>query len=400
MSTILNVGDSPQRDALINKKQYHSYAPYTSSYSNNDEIRIGINSQDLYVIPSESYITIELEVVRKTGADFAAVAGIWSPNYAAYLFSEIRYELNNTEIDRIKNPGVTSGVKNFAVHRDDLGRHTGLPGHFVGKALGERKYTFILPLKFIFGFCEDYNKILLNAKHELILIRNRTDVCAYTATAEAFNIKVTKIQWKIQHVQLSDYAKLSMLKYLEKQRSIDVRYRSWDTYELPQIPQTRRHIWTVKSTTQTSKPRYVFVVFQTNKQRVSINSFEYSHCNITDVRLQMNSEYFPYELIKSDFPNGNAQELYYTFLQIQNSYYNGRGGDNPIPLPYETFLSSPIFGFDCSRTDDAVLNGSVDIRLEINADENIPSNTSAYAIIIYENQFEYSPFKSIVIKST
>lgn len=400
MSAILNVGDSPQRDALINKQQYHSYAPYTSSYSNNDEIRIGINSQDLYVLPSESYITIEVEVQRKTGADYAAVAAIWSPNYAAYLFSEIRYELNNTEIDRIKHPGITSGIKNFAAHCDDLGRHTGLPGHFVGKALAERKYTFILPLKFIFGFCEDYKKILLNAKHELILIRNRTDVCTYTATTEAFNIKVTKIQWKIQHIQLSDYAKLSMLKYLEKQRSIDVGYRSWDTYELPQIPATQRHIWTVKSTTQTSKPRYVFVVFQTNKQRVSVNSFEYSHCNITDVRLQMNSEYFPYETIKSDFPNGNAQELYYTFLQMQNSYYNGRGGDNPIPFPYENFLSSPIFGFDCSRTDDAVLNGSVDIRLEINASENIPSNTTAYAIIIYENQFEYSPFKSIVIKNT
>lgn len=396
MSEILKVGYLPQRDKTIIRKQYHSYSPYTSAYDNNDEVRIVIQSQDLYLLPSESYISVDVEVKKK--ATVAAQAA-WVSGYAPFFFSEMRYELNNVEIDRIKNPGLTSNIKHHVALPESDDRLKQLYSHFDGKQLEDRVYSLIIPLKFVFGFCEDYRKIIMNAKHELILVRSRKDILAYESTSESFDFKVKKIQWKIPHVQLSDESKLTMLRYLERARSITVPYRSWDLYEMPQLPTTDKHIWTVKSTTQLTKPRYVFVVFQTNRQRVNVNSAAVDNCNISDVKLYLNTEYYPYENTNSNFDTWNIQDLYYALTKIQQSYYSNLGGNNPIKYDLAVFKTSPIFAFDCSRTDDSLIGGPVDVRIEINARAQIAANTAAYCIIVHENQFEYSPFSSIVVKS-
>lgn len=388
----------PIRDDNIVRKQFHSYSPYTSSFANNDEIRIAIQSQDLYVLPSESYLCLDVQVKRKEGVAHAAIAGTFTSNFASFLFSEIRYELNGVEIDRTKNVGMSSNMKRFTA------RSNPVPSSIIevhnNEAMADKTYSVIVPLNLLLGFCDDYRKIILNAKHELVLIRNRKDIFSYSATTESFNIKLLKIQWKIPHVHLADRAKLTMLRYLEKKQSISVHYRSWDLYEMPQLPQSRKHIWTVKSTTQVSKPRFVFVVFQTNKQIVSVNSATFNNCNISDVKLYLNSEYYPYNNFNSEFNTSNCHELYYNFMQIQSKYYGSEDKNNPAILTYAEFVQSPIFAFDCTRSDESLLGGTVDIRLEINARDNIPENTAAYCLIIHDNQIEYSPFSGIVIRST
>ena len=45
--------------------QYHTYQPYIASFRNNDEIRIPVQSQDLYTVPGESYIYIEGRMTYK-----------------------------------------------------------------------------------------------------------------------------------------------------------------------------------------------------------------------------------------------------------------------------------------------------------------------------------------------
>lgn len=397
MSDILSIGNTPIRDEMIIRKQYHSYSPYTTSFNNNDEIRIAIQSQDLYVLPSESYIYLDIEVTRRDGANHAATVGTWSSNFASFLFSEIRYELNGVEIDRIKNVGMASNVKRFAAIAKP--QNAALISIHTGTTLAVRTYSVVIPLNQLLGFADDYRKIILNAKHELILIRNRKDIFSYQAALESFNIRVTKIQWKIPHIHLADQAKLKMLRYLEKKQSISVNYRSWDLYEMPQLPQSRKHIWTVKSTTQLTKPRFVFVVFQTNKQIVSANSASFDNCAISDVKLYLNSEYYPYDNYNSHFVNGNYQELYFALMQIQSSYYNDpEDKNNTLLLTYEQFQSNPLFAFDCTRSDESLIGGTVDVRLEINARENIPPNTVAHCLIIHDNHIEYSPFSGVVVR--
>lgn len=57
MSHILNVSQRPVIDNTIIRKEFHSYLSYLPSYENNDEIRISIQNQDLYVLPRSYNIT-------------------------------------------------------------------------------------------------------------------------------------------------------------------------------------------------------------------------------------------------------------------------------------------------------------------------------------------------------
>lgn len=69
MISITNVLEKPESDESIIKKDYHTYTPYLQSFNNNDEIRISIQNQDLYLLPNESYISYilkELYLIRMT----------------------------------------------------------------------------------------------------------------------------------------------------------------------------------------------------------------------------------------------------------------------------------------------------------------------------------------------
>lgn len=400
MSEILSVDIQPIEDNTIVKKQFLTYSPYTSTFGQNDETRITVQSQDMYVLPSESYITMEVKVSRKAGEGHAAAAGTWCEHYAMRLFGDIRYELNNVEIDRSKNPGMTTNLKIMMAYPQTRFRMAKQMNYYKGKALEVKTYWFMIPLINVLGFCEDYNKIIMNAKHELILLRSRNDISVYQCPTESFNIEVTKIQWKVPHVRLSDHAKLTMMRYLERNRIVTVPYRSWDLYEMPRLPETTKNIWTVKSTSQLNRPQFMIVAFQTDKQNITSDSSALDHCNISDVKLHMNRDCYPYENYNCDFVNENYHDLYLALLRTQHAYYPEFKGDDPFYMDYGGFGDSPIFAFDCSKTEEPIIiDGAVDIRIEINSTQNIPANTAAYCLMIYENQFEYSPFNGVVVKS-
>ena len=91
MSEILDINDHPFSDENIVKRDYHSYVLYIHSFKNNDEIRISVQNQDLYILPSESYLYIEGNL-RTTNGQIPTNARLRN-NCVAYMFLEIRYEL-------------------------------------------------------------------------------------------------------------------------------------------------------------------------------------------------------------------------------------------------------------------------------------------------------------------
>lgn len=397
MSEILNIAGPINHDNSIVKKEYHTYTPYTQSFNSNDEIRIAIQSQDLYVLPSESYIYMEVDVNM-------GEIGIAEPefvnNFVAFFFSEIRYELNGVEIDRCKNPGITSNMKRYTSYRGTNMKM--LNDAHEAERIATRTYRLILPLNSVLGFADDYHKVILNAKHELIMIRNRNDnhtyVCSENIRTLGFTVR--KVHWKIPHVHLSDHSKLSMLRYLERKRTISIPYRSWDLYEMPQLPRATKNIWAVKTSTNSNKPRYVIVALQVNgDNNQTLNSSHFENGNVSDVKLFLNNDVYPYNNFDSDFPNNNYQEIHMANLETQKSYYGPLYPENPYKLTYEDFKNRVLFVIDCSHSDDSLLNSTVDVRIEINSRTNIENNTRAYCLIIHDNVVTYSPFDGIVNKT-
>lgn len=399
-SEILSVKKSIRRSDEILSQQYHTYTPYSTAFNNNDEIRITIQSQDLYVLPSDSYLHVEFSIARRDGVAIAANDARFSSFFAAHMFSELRYEINGFEIDRCKLPGITTNMKllmackqsdSEALHLFNLNRNAQI---ITGT------FRMIIPLRFMFGFCDDFDKIILNCKHELILVRHRSDVNMYIGIAGLnLNFNVNKIVWKVPHVTLNDEAKLGMLRTIARNEDLLLSFRSWDLYELPVLPQTTRNTWSVKTTSKVNKPRFVVVGLQTNRSNVVTSDPSlFDHCNINDMKLYLNNERFPYDDLNLSFAQNSYHELLWSNSRIQRSYYNGTGGTTPIGNwpSFEMLPTRALFAFDCSRTDESLKNGMVDVRIEIETSENIPENTTAYCLIIHDNLIRYSPFTSIV----
>ncbi|XP_029666090.1 uncharacterized protein LOC115237292 [Formica exsecta] len=323
MTDILNIEGESVFDDRIVKIETHTYNPYANTmFEHSDEIRIPIQQQDLYTLPYESFLYIEGKLAINEPAEGSNV--VLGNNRVAFMFDEIRYELDGVEIDRNRNVGITSTLKNYVtvssnrtvIMRNagwdaqtndeiryeldgveiDRNRNVGITstlknyvtissdktvimrnaGWNAQYALTDNNnangyFNFCVPLYMLLGFCEDYRRVVINARHELILIRSRNDNnCLLGNLALEPVIDIFKIQWRMPHVVLNEINKLSILRALESGRYLSMGFRSWDLYEFPLLQRTTKHSWPIKTAThcQLEKPRYVVFALQIGRKNV------------------------------------------------------------------------------------------------------------------------------------
>lgn len=397
MSDMLDIVQDVNYDNSIVKFDYHSYSSFLSSYNNNDEIRISLQHQDLYVLPSKSFLYIEGRLTKPDGT-LSNTARLIN-NAAAFLFDEIRYELNGVEIDRNRNVGITSSLKNYVSlnvnQSNTLFNASWSPTEAI--TLVDGRFNFCVPLDKILGFAEDYKKIIINAKHELILTRTRNDENAVLSVADQTTISILKLQWRVPHVTVAEHEKLAILKVIQRGVSLQMCFRSWDMYEYPVLPTTTQHNWTVKTSNQLEKPRFIIFALQTDKknQRAMDNS-KFDHCSVTDIKLHLNSESFPYDDLNVKFSEDRFALLYEMYMRFQQAYY----GSSPQPLLSRRQFrdNAPIVVLDCSYQNESIKSGPVDVRIDFKTEANIPANTSAYCLMLHDRIIEYNPLTTAVRK--
>ncbi|XP_046431016.1 uncharacterized protein LOC124184883 [Neodiprion fabricii] len=399
---MLNIQTPVVFDESIAHQEIHAHKPYASSiFNNSDEIRKTVQHQDLCVLPSKSSLHISEKLLKSDGTAAAITTSV--NNAICHLFEDVRYELHAVEIDKCKNVGLTSLLKGFASLNPGqswLMENAGWLDVQETKRLTDADGNFdvVIPLSMILGFAEDYRKIIVNAKHELILTRSKSDLNAIVQNQdEDFRIEIDQVEWLILYVKLSDQRKIALLNYIEKDTPVSMSFRSWELYEYPLLPATTKHVWTVKTSTHLEKPRFVMLGFQTNrKNKAGKNASHLDHCNITDVKLFLNSEYYPYGNLNLDMSHNRFALLYEMYANFQATYY----GKEPEPLLTKSeFLQyEPLIFIDCSKQNEALKSGPVDIRIEFEAKNNFPTGTSAYCLILHDRIIEYNPLSGGVRK--
>ncbi|KYM96991.1 PREDICTED: uncharacterized protein LOC108782881 [Cyphomyrmex costatus] len=406
---ILKIGGAPIFDDRIVKIETHTYNPYANTtFGYSDEIRIPIQHQDLYTLPCESVLYIEGKFVKKQKEGSTNQTPKLTNNCVAFMFDEIRYELDGVEIDRNRNVGITSTIKNYISLTAERNKTLENAGWKIALSLDllldrsittSEEFNFCVPLNTLLGFCEDYKRIVINARHELVLIRARNDNnCVIASDTEEFTLTLSKVQWKMPHVILNDVNKLSLLRTLENGRYLSMGFRSWDLYEFPLLQSTTKHSWAVKTTSHLEKPRYVILSLQTGKRNVlSQDSTHFDACALANVKLFLNSDFFPYDDMNVDFERNKVAILYDMYAKFANSYYGYER--NEALLSLAQFISSaPLVVIDCSRQNESVKSATVDIRIEFECRKNIPSDTTAYCLIIHDRLIEYNPLTNVVRK--
>jgi len=126
---ILNITEKPEIDESIERYEYHSYEPITATDLNRpEEIRINIETQDLFTHPSESYLVFDGKLVKNAdGAVYAAADVITLTNNGMmHLFNNIKYQLSGQEIESLFHPGQATKMLGLLKFPNDFQKSTGL----------------------------------------------------------------------------------------------------------------------------------------------------------------------------------------------------------------------------------------------------------------------------------
>jgi len=114
---------------LIEEYEYHSYEPITGTDLNRPgEIRINIETQDLFTHPSESYLVCDGKFVKNADdTEYANADVITITNNAMmHLFSNIKYQLSGQEIQSLFHSGQATTMLELLKFPDDFQKSTGL----------------------------------------------------------------------------------------------------------------------------------------------------------------------------------------------------------------------------------------------------------------------------------
>lgn len=399
----LQIFQSLKFDEDIVKEQLYPYYPRTKNFNLCDEVRISIHHQDVYTLPSESYIYIEGKF-NKIAATGATGSCKLTNNAYAFLFDQIRYEINSVEIDKCIKPGLTTTMKSYTSYNDQESKMMEMAGWCPFKndqpTISGDRFSAYIPLKFLLGFAEDYKQILVNVSQELILIRSSTDDNCYineTASGtQKAKIELEKIEWHIPHVQVSDKIRLSLLKSLHGKKTINIPYRKWDLIELPALRNVKQDIWSMKTSVNMEKPRYVIVGFQNKRKDNHLaDSSTFDHSSIRNIKLYLNSDCYPYSAMNLDMKNKRYVVAYRMYANFQNSYYDR---PNQPLMDYNQFMDCTLYVIDCSYNNNEMASSAIDVKLEMECEQMFNDDTAVYALILHDSVVEYTPFDGTVRK--
>ncbi|XP_074000080.1 uncharacterized protein [Rhodnius prolixus] len=335
---------------------------------------------DLFTLPSESYLFIEGKLEKKKSGDADDPTSSAATTYAklinnafAFLFDEIRFEINSAEVDSIRNVGIASTLKIYSCFFPNQIRaleNAGIvdPNNSDNMTLSsssiineeDQRFNVCLPLSYLLNFFEDYKKILVNVKQELILKRSRSDVDSLVGdaiTAKDYTIKLEKVIWNIPLVKLSDSAKLQIYKIIESAQPLPLAFRSSELHEYPNLPSTNKLSWHVKTTKQLHKPRYVIIAFQTI----------FDSADICNVKLYLNDNQYPYNDMQLDFTSGRISQLFEEYIRFRQEYYGVTRSE--ALFDRKGFSKTPFVVINCAKQPDRLNTGVVDIHIQIDTNK-------------------------------
>lgn len=151
-------------------------------------------------------------------------------------------------------------------------------------------------------------------------------------------------------------------------------------YQFAELP-IHRHVWNKQTSMHLENSKFLVLGFQTNRNNFNIaNASTFDFCNILNIKLFLNPQYHPY---------GNLDS---------KQRIREKNCTEPLKNSNEFQDSDPLIIIDCSRQNDALKNGPVDVRLEFKSRTNFPIETSAYCLMSYDRMVNYKSMSKNVRK--
>ena len=228
--SIFRITEPISRNEGIDRYEDIEYEPVVGTNLNNSggDIRLYIETQDIFTHPSESFLIIEGRLIKNNNNDYGRDDLITlTNNDAMHIFKSIRYELSGQKIEKIMYPGQATTKLGLLKYPDDFSKSKELnqlwykdtttlaendnngfkirQEYIIKNSDPRGSFSFKFPLKHIFRFCGDYDKIVYGLKHALTLTRNNDNDAIFRDNGvDAGKITLSKISWFMPHVTPAD----------------------------------------------------------------------------------------------------------------------------------------------------------------------------------------------------
>ena len=407
-SDILNFTEEIIVDEEIERYEFHEYESVNKILDNTGEIRITIEQQDLFTLPSEAYILVEGRLLKGNGTPYDDGEAVTLVNNGImYLFSQISYQLSNQDVETIFQPGQATTMlgylrypvefqlgegmnqlwQRYTTALADLTNNTGFRNrqdYIIKQSATKGTFSFCIPLNHIFGFCDDYNKVLYGFKHTLTLSRKGDNDAIFKATTvDKGKLNLTKLSLFMPHVTPSVAASNTLYKVIESKVDVPFSFRSRQCDTIA-VPVSNTFSWRLSARSSSERPRYVIVGFQTNKDgSQDLNPAVFNHCNLKNMYVTLNSERYPAVDYDLDFSNNKYSRAFRDAAKFDNRLY---GVSEIIAQPNLTALNyksiCPLFVFDVSKQAERLKSTVLDVQIKATFNSNVEAGTMAYAVVI------------------
>ena len=252
-------------------------------------------------------------------------------------------------------------------------------------------FGFKIPLKHIFGFCEDYDKILYGLKDTLTLTRNDDqDAIFRDAGDNDGKITLSKVSWFMPHVTPADKDKMELYKTIERKEKVPVGYRMIQC-DTASVPQTRSFSWRLSVKSSSEVPRFIIVSFQTDKSgNQERNPSIFDNVNVRNIHVTLNSDKYPMHDYNLSFPAQTFYRAYGDAADFRNIFFNMNelvSNPNFTPAGYRNLY--PLFLFDVSKQREQLKYSTTDIQIKANFNANVSADTQAFAVTISDSLINF-----------
>ena len=320
MSSIFRITDPIPSDTSIDRYEDIEYEPVagTNLNASGQDIRLYIETQDIFTHLSKSYLIIKGRLTKENGTPYDDGNVISLTNNAMmHLFKRIRYDLSGQEIETIVHPGQATTMLGLLKYPDDFSKSKGLNQswykdttaaaslannlgfkirheYIINNSDPKGTFSFKIPLMHIFGFCEDYDKVVYGFKHALTLTRNNdNDAIFKDGGVDRGKITLSKISWFMTHVTPVDKDKMELYKIIRRKEKLPVGYRMMQC-DNAAIPRTTSFSWRLSIKSSPEVPRFIIVGFQTGKSGdQDTNPSIFDNVNVNNIYAMLNSTRHP-----------------------------------------------------------------------------------------------------------
>ena len=335
-----------------------------------------------------------------------------------YLFSNIRYEINDRQVESIYHPGQVQNMLSYLLEDNSyngtlsLG-HCGLNDTFVNGPdtgapvddnLGFTRrrqfilgsdpagtFSFYIPLNRLFGFFRDYDKLIWGLKQRLIMTRTHDNDAIFKGEFIAANgpnpalnhdgkVTLSKVSWFVPHLQTNEKTTSSLLKFRNSGLDINLSFRgiSCSKYEVPQGERTMSY--KLGPVPSTERPRYLLLGFQVNRDNnQDRNGAQFDTVDMTNLKVLLNEKQYPTVEYRTDFNKRSFMRVYNDAVKWRHKFLDhGSPGLNP----FEWKDIFPIFVIDLSKQAERFEKSLSDVTIVAQFSEDIPQHTRLFAVLI------------------